>query len=299
MDFFSMLGLGILGIIIMRKSREQDDEKRRRKNTICKFDDILTEEMFEEIVYKSAKRIKRIDNININNGCVTATVISQSGISEWEFEVDFNDYGKITGSYWKNSDNYDSNIPNTLGDLIQSRINDVYNGNNEQENMIDDCEKAEEDDDDEYNDESSMENNVKEDNNCNSFKYTNQTTDEKKSDVKNFKISFIIIVICYIFVIGLIVALFIHMNNLKKEDMEKRLKGMVTAGSYSDYLKENYETVQRQFEARGFTNIEIVEVKDINPFNNGHVSSISINGNSKFLSSDYFYVSDKVIIEHK
>lgn len=54
-------------------------------------------------------------------------VLSQSGISEWEFELDFNDYGKITGSYWIYSDNYDSMIPKALGNSIQEEINCLYN----------------------------------------------------------------------------------------------------------------------------------------------------------------------------
>ena len=56
-------------------------------------------------------------------------MLSQSGISEWDFELDFNDYGKITGTYWISSDNYDSMIPETLGNLIQKAISDVYNQN--------------------------------------------------------------------------------------------------------------------------------------------------------------------------
>lgn len=52
-------------------------------------------------------------------------VQSQSGISEWEFWVDFNDYGHITGRFWWHTDNSDSNIPEKFGDIISSFINDI------------------------------------------------------------------------------------------------------------------------------------------------------------------------------
>ncbi len=104
-------------------------ETKKRKSIICEFDDILDEETFNNIIYSCARRIKRIDRIDINNGTISVTVISQSGISDWDFELDFNDYGKITGSYWISSDNYDSKIPEKLGDLIQRSIAELYNEN--------------------------------------------------------------------------------------------------------------------------------------------------------------------------
>ena len=42
------------------------------------------------------KELEELNGLDIDNGAISVTVISQSGISKWEFELDFNDYGKIT-----------------------------------------------------------------------------------------------------------------------------------------------------------------------------------------------------------
>ena len=53
---------------------------------------------------------------------VYGTVRTQSGLSEWDFKVDFNDYGHITGKYWLSSDNDDSNIPGHVADNMSTMI---------------------------------------------------------------------------------------------------------------------------------------------------------------------------------
>lgn len=76
-------------------------------------------------------------------------------------------------------------------------------------------------------------------------------------------------------------------------------EGYISAGFYNDYIGLNYETVVKQFEARGFTNIETVHNNDKNPFNNGDVSSVSVNGVSSFDSFNLFRKDARVIIEYK
>ena len=126
----------------------------------------------------------------------------------------------------------------------------------------------------------------------NASQHSNVNAREDKSE------KMITIVLTVAFVCFFIIIMFSLISE-RIDRKEKEDRGMITAGSYSDYKKENYETVKKQFEAMGFYNIEVIEVKDINPLNNGKVTNISINGNSSFSSSDYFYKSDKVIIEHK
>ena len=70
------------------------------------------------------KELEELNGLDIDNGAISVTVISQSRISKWEFELD---YGKITGQYWLSTENYDSEIPEKLGDSIQEAINNVYN----------------------------------------------------------------------------------------------------------------------------------------------------------------------------
>ena len=78
-------------------------------------------------VFVDGTELEELNGLDIDNGAISVTVISQSGISKWEFELDFNDYGKITGQYWLSTENYDSEIPEKLGDSIQEAINNVYN----------------------------------------------------------------------------------------------------------------------------------------------------------------------------
>lgn len=82
------------------------------------FNDGISKVTFENSAYKAAKTIKRVTNISVDGPMVYGTVISQSGISTWDFEIDFNDYGHITGRYWINSNNNDSNIPNRVASLM-------------------------------------------------------------------------------------------------------------------------------------------------------------------------------------
>lgn len=109
-----------------RKSAEREaerrEEDRRRRNTPCNFVDGFSKEDFERIAYKSGKHIKRLIKTRVEGPVVYGTVRAQSGLSEWEFRVDFNDYGHITGKYWLYSDNDDSNIPEHFADNIKQVI---------------------------------------------------------------------------------------------------------------------------------------------------------------------------------
>lgn len=109
-----------------RKSEEREAERReedkRRRNTPCNFVDGFSKDDFEKIVYKSGKHITRLIKTRVDGAIVYGTVRAQSGISEWEFRVDFNDYGHITGKYWLYSDNDDSNIPKHFADNIKQII---------------------------------------------------------------------------------------------------------------------------------------------------------------------------------
>lgn len=67
MGFFSKLGKGLLitGAVagvsaLVVKNKAERAEIQRRKSMICEFDNVITEDVFEAIVYKCAKRIKRI-----------------------------------------------------------------------------------------------------------------------------------------------------------------------------------------------------------------------------------------------
>ena len=119
-------GAGYAGLLISisQKERKRKHQESVRRNTPCVFCDGFSEYEFEHLVKQVGQRIRRISDISVCGPIVYGVVQSQSGISEWNFTLDFNDYGHVTGKYWISSDNDDSGIPERLGDMIQSAIND-------------------------------------------------------------------------------------------------------------------------------------------------------------------------------
>ena len=105
------------------KARLQREENERREKTYCGFDDGISYEEFKEMTYRAANRIKRITGISVDGPFIYCDVRSQSGLSSWEFEVDFNDWGHITGHYWWRQDNDDSDIPEIFANIIKEEIN--------------------------------------------------------------------------------------------------------------------------------------------------------------------------------
>ena len=119
-----VVGAGVAGTIIKGVAYYNSEEAKqeRRRNTPCDFVDGISEEEFAMLVCKEKQRIKRLSEITVNGPVIYGTVQSQSGISEWGFKLDFNDYGHITGRYWMSSDNEDSKIPERVGNLISEAV---------------------------------------------------------------------------------------------------------------------------------------------------------------------------------
>ena len=110
-----------------RQKREQEYQRKRelevlRKNTLCTFDDGISETEFAELAYSLAKKIRRVKRLSVSGPIIRGEVESQSGISSWKFSVDFNDFGHLTGKYWVSSENYDSNIPNRIGQMVSEKL---------------------------------------------------------------------------------------------------------------------------------------------------------------------------------
>ena len=110
--FFHYLTLGIV----------DSNEEHERKNTPCYFDERITFDEFKKIAIDVAKPIKRL-HVFVNNQFVTGEVKTVSGINSWTFEIDFNDFGKITGDYWfVYSGNTDSDIPSNYAKKLSNAI---------------------------------------------------------------------------------------------------------------------------------------------------------------------------------
>ena len=118
MDLFSLLlGAGAVVLLIRNAKEEQ-----QRKSTPCYFSGDVTREDFERIVSQSKGKIKRLAELTVDGTVVRGIVHSQSGITDWSFSIDFNDYGRISGKYWISTDNYDSKIPEKVAEIIKGEI---------------------------------------------------------------------------------------------------------------------------------------------------------------------------------
>lgn len=114
---FHILTLGIV----------DSNQEVERKNTPCNFTEKLSQQDFENIAIKIAKPIKRLA-VTVNNELVIGKVRTSSGINTWEFMLDFNDYGKITGEYWiRYNENHDSQIPSSYAEQLKSALKDYLN----------------------------------------------------------------------------------------------------------------------------------------------------------------------------
>lgn len=113
-----------------REAREAREKEERRIFFQCKFLDGISEDEFKSIAIHSGKGIKRLSEVSVEGPIVYGTVKSHSGLSEWYFKIDYNDFGHVTGRYWLSTDNYDSNIPDRLADKISSAIINYETNNN-------------------------------------------------------------------------------------------------------------------------------------------------------------------------
>ena len=118
------VGLGLLALVNKANKEEQAriEENNRRKNTPCLFDGPISEEEFQAVVRSAAKSIRRLKILEIDGPVVKCSVRSASGITTWEFSLDFNDYGNITGECWMETDNEESTIPSVLKERIQDEL---------------------------------------------------------------------------------------------------------------------------------------------------------------------------------
>ena len=253
----------------------------------------------ESEIYNKDERTIIIDDYDSNKkeGLLGSLL---GGIVEGILEDTEDDENEDNNDYDNEDDYYDDYDNEDDEDDYENEDNDDYD--NEDNDDDDDDYENENENNDNYDDSNNdYDYDDKEKNNSYKPNYSFNYSYNEKSNSKSILdvigiISFVVLMIILFsaIIFGIIAQ---HMAN--KEIEEKISKGMINAGYYDDYLKENYKMVEKQFEARGFTNIEVIKNKDLNPFNNGDVSNISINGNSKFTSSDYFYKTDKVIIEYK
>ena len=103
-------------------------EERKNKRFPCSFNDGISSDEFKSIVMTSGKSIRRLTQLEVNGSMVVGVFLSNTGISEWAFFINFNDNGHITGNYSIVSTNRESYIPRKLAEIVKFQINNKYKG---------------------------------------------------------------------------------------------------------------------------------------------------------------------------
>lgn len=109
-----------------RRERKEREEEERRRNTPIKNPPNCKQKDFEDIVIAQTKKIKRISEVKISGTDVHCTVESNTGLTQWNFSIDFNDYGNLLGTYWFTTTNENSLIPEITADRIQKALREVF-----------------------------------------------------------------------------------------------------------------------------------------------------------------------------
>lgn len=112
--------------ILQRENKATEKEIQKRRCTpICKPSKCQLSD-FERIVIDQVKRVKRVSNVTIVGTDVTCTVRSNTGLTDWKFTIDFNDYGNLIGGYWIESENQESLIPEVVAKRVQSALMEEF-----------------------------------------------------------------------------------------------------------------------------------------------------------------------------
>ena len=115
----------IVAVILAIDSRYN----KRYQRYPSRFQNDISEDEFKKIVIRAAKRIRRLTVLSIDGPLVYCRVLTQSGINVWDFELNYDDHGHITGKYrfirvGNNAKNVSIHI--SFAELIRSDIEEYY-----------------------------------------------------------------------------------------------------------------------------------------------------------------------------
>lgn len=281
--FILCLYLVIMLFLIYREDQKKNVVKW--ENAHCNFKDGISKKQFENMVRQAYKSTKRLTALYNKGTVVYGTVKSQSGLTEWHFNIDFNDCGYITGQYWINSDNDDSDIPEKIAQIISLNIvsflvrdgevalEDGNHANVHKENM-------------DYEDYRKMLGIIR------SKAEIDRKHERKRKTIKKIMLYFILAIL--IFLIGIVIFAYYKYTEHQKS---------IEVGISSTYaVGKDYQTIVNALENNGFTNIHTYPDYDLeyeNISQENIISEIEIHGKDFFdESSKYPYDSNIYIKYH-
>ena len=238
-----------------------------------KFDEV-TEEEFQIIAKNVGKYMNRLIDFIVDQKTIYGIVESQSGLSDWKFKIDFNDYGHITGRYWIVSERYRED-----GDKAYNRNSDEYYRKIVMAVMQNErIRRAEERTEQEKERTRQAEEKTKH----LQMKYRYK---KRKKLIKMIE-GLVISILSLLFLFGSIFYMDYKIDHDHKINNEKK----ITASS-KDLKGKNYKDVVEILKKAEFTNIKLEKEKDLIfgwISKNGEVSSVTINGKSSFSDGDWF-----------
>ncbi|WP_317855810.1 hypothetical protein [Chakrabartyella piscis] len=214
-------GVITFGINRLRKNAA---EEKRRKETPCNFKDGFTKDEFYTMVQSAGKGSPRLKNLYANGPIVYGTVRSQSGLSVWDFSIDFNNYGTLDGSYWIQSENKDSSIPKYIADKIAKSIREYENDK----------------------DNSSISSSK-----YNEYKYVYVPTEQRQSSSSSSLKTKLLTTLFFIITIVVIIGYYQFKQLIPIGYSQKALEGLV------------YTEVVQKLEASGFSSVHTQEIADL------------------------------------
>ena len=137
-----LIGASLVGAIakIAMDAFDDSEEEKLRKNTSFEFPDEMPEAKFQAIAMKTGRGYRQIAEIHTEGPVVCGEVLA--GSSFWNFEIDFNDYGKLTGRYWVTSEDSFSDLPDKIAERISAEIQGFETSSEpetEQERIVNYC----------------------------------------------------------------------------------------------------------------------------------------------------------------
>ena len=122
--------VAVVGALAVKGTREAAvaaKKEQRRRESPPKFIPWLTEQDFSLMVSYVASQSLRIVRAEVTGLVVEITVRSNSGLTTWSADLDFNDYGNPSGQYWIRTENEQSPVPewfaNKLAEQMVQRLN--------------------------------------------------------------------------------------------------------------------------------------------------------------------------------
>lgn len=123
-----LMGIGAVALTALgiRSAVKSAKETAKRRGTPVVWDTRFPNEAFQGFVNETTQRLPRVVETHVDGLIVTIHVKSNTGLTRWKAEVDFCDYGRLTGQHWISSENSQSPIPQALADAVVGEVRARY-----------------------------------------------------------------------------------------------------------------------------------------------------------------------------